>query len=322
MRRARSRVQGRLLFGILACVGSAATLFALPGCTLEEITLAAPEPRVQAEVYLRVTDGVPSGVGLLYTTSSGDSDPGIGDARIVITAPDGRTANFQRRNLAECVEGSLPPEFDAACYRLTGVPAFLIQPGRSYRVQITWPGGGSLQGETTLPGNFRILSPRSGAVRCHLPPERVLPLRWEVASGARAYVPEAEIFGLTAAFQNQDISVPSEPLVIIGLSVSESDTAILFPSQFGIFNRLSSDRDLLVALQRGLPAEGLIEGRIVISAQDRNTVNWNRGGNFNPSGQVRTPSLVGDGGGVIGGVVNRSFSFTTAETPSIPSCLA
>jgi hypothetical protein len=291
------------------------------GCTLEQITVATPEPRVQAEVYLRVTDGVPSGTALLYTTSTGEQDIGIADARIVVTASDGRTATFQRRTVAECVEGSLPPEFDAACYRLQGVPAFLIQPGRSYRVDVTWPGGGNLQGQTTMPGDFRILSPRSGGARCYLPPERVLPVRWEVSSGARAYIPEAEIFGLTAAFQNQNLSVPSEPLVIIGLSVSEDDTNILFPSQFGIFNRLSADRDILVALQRGFPAESLIEGRVVVSAQDRNTVNWNRGGNFNPSGQVRTPSLVGDGSGVIGGVVNRSFSFTTAEAEAIPSCL-
>lgn len=291
------------------------------GCTLEEITVATPQPQVQAEIYLRVTDGFPSGVALLYTTSSSDQDLGIADARIILTAPDGREALFQPRGLSDCVDGSLPPEFEGACYRLLGTGALLVQAGARYRVRVTLPDGGVMQGETTLPGDFRILSPSGPGRRCYLPPERVLPVRWGVAQGASAYVPEAEIFGLTEAFRDQEIEVPSEPLVLLGLSVSEEDTQILFPAQFGIFNRLSSNRDLLVALQRGMPAESLVDGRIIISAQDRNTVNWNRGGNFNPSGQVRTPSLFGSGSGVLGGIVNRTFEFTTAEGPTLPSCL-
>ena len=292
------------------------------GCTLEEIVIDPARPQVQAEAYLRITDDVPSGTALLYATTGSDQDLGIGDAQVVVIATDGRQAIFQPRPLAECVEGSLPPEFDGACYRLLGSPAFILEPGGSYQLRINWTGGGALQGATTLPGDFRLLQPRFMGPRCHLPPGQLLPLRWEVARGARAYLPEAEILGLTGALQTQGIEVPGEPLTLIGLSISESDTDIVFPSQFGIFNRLSADRDLLAVLQRGLPAGGPVEGRVVVSAQDRNTVNWNRGGNFNPSGQVRTPSLFGDGGGVVGGIVNRSFRFSTTGQGALPPCLS
>jgi hypothetical protein len=304
----------RWMLGILAT-------FAAFACTLEEITVESPRPQVQAEIYLRISDGVPSGIALLYATAGSEVDLGIGDAQIVVTATDGRQATFRPRILTECVEGSLPPEFDGACYRLRGSSAFLLEPGGSYQVRITWPGGGGLQGTTTLPGDFSILQPRLTGPRCHLPPGQVIPVRWAVSRGARAYISEAEIRGLTEALKSQNIEVPTEPLTLLGLAISESDTEIAFPSQFGIFNRLSSDRDVLAALQRGLPSGSPVEGRIVVSAQDRNTVNWNRGGNFNPSGQVRTPSLFGDGGGVLGGIVNRSFGFTTADAATLPSCL-
>jgi len=146
-------------------------------------------------------------------------------------------------------------------------------------------------------------------------------MRWTPAAGARAYVPEAEIFGLGAALAPQGIVVPTNPVTLQGLSVSEADTDIVFPSQFGIFNRFSSDGEVLVALQRGLPAASVVQGSIVVSAQGRNSVNWNRGGNFNPSGTVRIPSLFGDGTGVVAGIVNRSFSFTTAADPGLPHCV-
>jgi hypothetical protein len=185
-------------------------------------------------------------------------------------------------------------------------------------------GGRRIHGAVTLPGGFMIESPGTRSWfgnRCHLPPGAQLPLAWTASAGARAYVPEAEIFGLDGAFLPEGIEVPSDPVTLLGLSVSERDTTIVFPAEFGIFNRFSSDREILVALQRGFPAAAPVDGVMIISAQGRNSVNWNRGGNFNPSGQVRTPSLFGDGTGVVGGIVNRSFAFTTAEEPGIPPCL-
>ncbi|NIR36178.1 MAG: hypothetical protein GWN02_08535, partial [Gemmatimonadetes bacterium] len=94
-----------------------------------------------------------------------------------------------------------------------------------------------------------------------------------------------------------------DPLYLLGLSVSVADTTITFPSEFGVFNRLDLDQDVAVRLQRGLPAG--VSAEVTITAVDRNYVNWARGGSFNPSGQVRVPSLRGDGTGVFGSTVGR-----------------
>ncbi|HAW90536.1 MAG TPA: hypothetical protein DCX61_07725, partial [Gemmatimonadetes bacterium] len=56
-------------------------------------------------------------------------------------------------------------------------------------------------------------------------------------------------------------------------------------------------------------------------AVEGNFVNWQRGGNFNPSGQVRVPSLRGDGTGVFGAAVNRGFDVVSSDQASaLPDC--
>jgi hypothetical protein len=311
MRAVAARVPG--LFCVVAT---------LAGCELSQVTVATPESLVVAEIYLRWEGGTRSAQALLHQTR-GESPVPLAGATIRIEG-EGGGAWMQPAVLPACIEGPLPEEFEGACFRLTGSPAGFIRPGGRYTVEVNLDGGRRIHGSVTLPGDFRIETPRLSPFtgeRCHLPPGAQLPLAWTASAGARAYVPEAEIFGLDGAFLPEGIEVPSDPVTLLGLSVSERDTTIVFPAEFGIFNRFSSDREILVALQRGLPAAAPVDGVMIISAQGRNSVNWNRGGNFNPSGQVRTPSLFGDGTGVVGGIVNRSFAFTTAEEPGIPPCL-
>ena len=78
-----------------------------------------------------------------------------------------------------------------------------------------------------------------------------------------------------------------------------------------LFNRFDLDSDLAVRLQRGLPVGASAE--VSITAVDRNYVNWQRGGNFNPSGVVRVPSLRGAGTGVLGSTYRRSFTIQVGE---------
>jgi hypothetical protein len=58
---------------------------------------------------------------------------------------------------------------------------------------------------------------------------------------------------------------------------------------------------------------------VVIAAADRNYVNWERGGNFNPSGLVRIGSVRGDGFGVFGSLVVKSFQIRVGST-EYPPC--
>jgi hypothetical protein len=295
-------------------------LLPLAGCELAEVVVAEPEPLVVAEIYLRVTDGVSDALTLLHQPRSREP-VSLGDAVVRVRSSAGELATFENASLAACVEGPVPPEFDGACYRLSPAQADLIRPGESYEAEVLLSGGKRIEGRVTLPGDFSITSPTSTGMTCRLPPHTLLRVRWTQSRGARAYVPEAEIFGLVTALAPSGIEVPSDPLVLLGLSVSETDTDIIFPSQFGVFNRFSRDQDVLLAIQNGLPSTSRIQGRITVSAQGRNAVNWNRGGNFNPSGAVRTPSLFGDGTGVVAGVVNRTFTFSTEGFFGTPSCL-
>ena len=150
-------------------------------------------------------------------------------------------------------------------------------------------------------------------------PDTPLEVRWTRSAGAWAYVNETSINGLPAALAPENIEVEEDPLYLLGLSISASDTTVVFPSEFGVFDRFDLEQDLALRLQRGLP--GGTDAQVTIAAVERNYVNWVRGGNFNPSGQVRVSSLRGDGSGVFGAAVLRRFSVVAESPPSVrPDC--
>jgi hypothetical protein len=179
----------------------------------------------------------------------------------------------------------------------------------------------TLEGTTTVPEDFSLVVPQAAIGECVLPPGETLELRWTRSSGAWAYVGETFIGGLAEvlAAGGSEAELDEDPLYLLGLSVSASDTTMAFPAEFGVFDRFDLDRDVSVLLQAGLP-EGT-EADVTISAVDRNYVNWIRGGSFNPSGTIRVPSLHGEGGsGVIGSYVSRRFRVRTTPGPGRVEC--
>ncbi|NIP79411.1 MAG: hypothetical protein GWM90_09430 [Gemmatimonadetes bacterium] len=80
---------------------------------------------------------------------------------------------------------------------------------------------------------------------------------------------------------------------------------------------LTLDRDVALVLQRGLPTGAAAD--IVVAVGDQNYVNWVRGGNFNPSGQVRVPGITGDGTGVFGSLVAERVPILS-DTTGYPAC--
>ena len=129
-------------------------------------------------------------------------------------------------------------------------------------------------------------------------------LIWTRSPGAWAYTAETLIWGLREALEPEGLELEADSIALTSVAVSDADTLIVFPSEFGVFDRFSLDSDLALLLQEGIPRGA--KASIVVAAVDRNYVNWIRGGNFNPSGTVRVPSLRGDGIGVFGSVVRRS----------------
>jgi len=294
--RGRVRVWAAAVF---AGIGGAA-------CELQEVTVVEVEDVLVAEAYAMI--GVPSpefGIEnrlwlFLGRTVGLDDDPALRRAVVEVVRADGARFHLQRVPRDHCVSDPTR-ERPGVCYD-AGVFALNLRPGDLLRLSVRLPDGRSLTGRTRIPGDFEIDVP---GPECALEPESRFEVRWTPSAEARAYVAETRIDGLTEPLAEEGIQAPNE-LYLLGLSISASDTTIVFPGEFGIFDRFDLDQALTVRLQRGLP-DGT-QAVVGVSATDRNYVNWARGGNFNPSGQVRIPSVEGDGTGVFASVVMRRFS--------------
>lgn len=298
-----------------------AVLPAAGGCELREITLATPDDVIIAEVVLRA--GEERQTAYLHRTSSGHGDARVYGAHITITEGESG-ASFDMEVDSDSVCLDPPPESGSAsvgtCYSAAASPS-PVRAGHSYTLRIELPGGLVLTGATTVPAAFTLLAPATDW--CMLPADTTLELVWSRSAGTAVYIVEAEMQNLRGALRQRGQDVPgSGPVELVGLSVTAEDTTLTFPSELGLFERFDEDvHPILVAIRAGLPPGVTTEGSV--AAADRNYVNWVRGGNFNPSGQIRISSLRGDGVGVFGSLVTRPFTIVTpAEPPppEIPSC--
>jgi len=289
-----------------------AAVLPLLGCELQEITITEPEDVVIAEVLIQIRqDGVvfrSRASAFLHRTIGGSDGTGdVPGADIRLQLQNGREVRFVEADIDECLS-----ELEFAgrpvvgtCYLATQ-PEFIF-PGNTVRAVIELAEGGTLTGETVVADAYEMVTPATTS--CRIEPNETLELTWRSAHGAWAYVSETSIEGLPGALAGRGIVLDEDPLQLVGLAVSASDTTIVFPGEFGIFERFDLDRELAILLQGGLP-DGA-SAVVVVAAADRNWVNWVRGGNFNPSGQVRIPSIRGDGTGVLGSVVRRRVDIST-----------
>ena len=296
------------LGSVVALTGVAA------GCELQEITVVDFEDVVVAEVYvtLREAPGANTVTGFLHGAAAGGQPDSrvFDDAVVRVTRTDGLVLSLGVAPIDACLE-SQPDGATGTCFVADSALAARLQPGDALDLEVTLgSGAGTALGALVLPGGF-ALSGLGG--QCRLPPDTPLDVSWSRAEGAWAYINETLIEGLGAALAVEGIEA-EDPLFLLGLSISASDTTILFPSEFGVFDRFDLDQDLAVRLQRGLPDQ--TSATVSIAAVERNYVNWVRGGNFNPSGLVRVSSLRGDAAGVFGGAAVRSFEVISAADPA------
>lgn len=301
--------------GLRALLLGVATL-AATGCELTEVTTAEPRDVLVVESVLRPDRQVQE--VLLHRTLQGLVVQGEPDARVRVRTEDGTEIPFLLVSRESCLSGDTrllrgddTLRVEATCYRSPGgEQAPWVEPGRGYELLVETPRGERVRGSTRLPGAFdlrglrrALRDPSTGERRCFLPPATRLPLVWSASPGAWAYLTEMEVYGLRRALAGSGIESIPDPLRLLGVSVSESDTTVVVPSEVGVFDRLSYSQDLLRALQTGFPED--VQVHVVVAAADRNYVNAVRGGPFNPSGSVRVSSVVGDGVGVFGSIVPR-----------------
>ena len=292
-------------------------LVVLAGCDLEEITIIEIEDVVIAEIYVNLAEDPTENEirAFLHHTLGAPGVDELLNALIVVRRPDGLTLNLVENQLEACLD-SLPTVGSGACFLADPAQTPNLSPGDLLEVEVTLADGGTIFGAVRVPSSFQI----DGVSKtCRLDPNTLLPILWSSSDGAWAYVNETSISGLPEALLGEGIVVEENPLDLLGLSISDRDTTVVFPSAFGIFDRFDLSPDLASRLQQGLPPATTAE--VSITAVEGNFVNWARGGNFNPSGQVRVPSLRGDGVGVFGATVNRRFFvFSSARAGSMPDC--
>ena len=300
----------------------AAGLAWIAACELQDITVARSEDVVVAEIYLASdADGVSGTAWLHRTLGNAEEARDLSSAEVFLRA-EARVSTVRLRpaERSMCAGDEVPANFAGWCFASGPLDPRHFGAGAFVEAIIRLPNGGRVTGQTRVPGSFELRSPRVNRRRtCSLEPAQRLTVQWTRAEGAWAYISETQIINLTAALEDSNVEVDQDPLLLVGLSVSETDTTIVFPSEFGIFDRADLGRDLALVLQEGLPFG--TQAEVVIAAADRNYVNWVRRGTFNPSGIVRVPSLHGDGTGVFGSVVRHRFTVDAGlDLPTPPPC--
>jgi hypothetical protein len=293
------------------------------GCDLAEVTTAPGEDVIVVEGVLR-TDQEHQQV-LLHRTVDGALAAGVPGALVTVTGAAGDVHRLVPGG-ADCYQidalyaHSDSLDFQGSCYTTTGQDVWWVKPGRSYDLRVEVPDGRVIEGRTQVPGAYKVPSllpdPELGLF-CSLAPDSAFELVWRQSAGAWSYVADLSISGLSASLAGHGFGVP-DPMLVRGLSLSQTDTTLVLPTEFGVFERLQYDRDLMLAISHGFPEGTRVE--MVLAAADRNWVNSVRGGSFNPSGLVRISTVVGDGVGVFGSLnVHRALILVRKAT-DLPRC--
>jgi hypothetical protein len=300
---------------------------AMAACELAEVAAPEGEDVLVAESVLRV--GLRQQFLILHHSLEGRAIRGEPGATVLVTTAAGLRVQFQEATLRECLVEDVDDwgidslQVNATCYASPLAAGRFVTPDQTYELSVQTVGGKILRGRTTVPSNYSFRTPAVAVsqttrmVTCRLA-NTPFDLTWTHAEGAWAYLSSLELTDWGESLLAQGIEVPN-PLELTGVSVSASDTTLLFPENLGVFQRFDLDQRLLLALQGGLPADA--NATLVILAADRNYTNGVRGGRFNPSGNIRTSSVVGDGIGVFGSVVPliiRSPEFPGSNT--VPKC--
>ena len=318
-----------------AAAALAATSILALGCELTEVTVLEPEDVIVAESQVVLTlalddatDISMTALALLHRTNELDGTRRVTGATVRVSGESGATVQFVEQDSASAclvpreeilttvfgndstvVTRTVIPFDEASCYRAELSPS-PFAPGERLSLEVTAPDGRVLTGASRIPGAFSFLGLAQEGGYCRLDPDTNYRFNWTPSENTWAYIGDTRIEGLGAALAPRDIEAP-DSLYLVGLAIGREDTEIVFPRDFGVVNFFDDEdtRDAIRALNEGLP--GGAWASISLAATDRNWVNWARGGNFNPSGLVRIPSVAGDGTGVFGTAVQRLVSVTS-----------
>lgn len=283
-------------------------------CELREVTLTEPEDILVVESILLAGERVQTA---LLHRSFDLGQPALAEVR-VLDEEDREYPFLPALDTLCFAQADTLGSRTGVCYAWQGGTSF-VRPGGRYRLRVETQDGREVTGVTTVPEAFEIVQPTSDF--CRLSADSLYTIVWTSAEGAWVYIAETRLIGLRRALERRGVPLDRDPLRLVGLSIAQDDTTLVFPAEFGVFDRFEGDAtEALVAIQKGLPPDVVAE--VVVGAADRNYVNWVRGGNFNPSGVVRVPSVFGERAtGVFGSVVTDGVQLRTLNQPlGLPRC--
>jgi hypothetical protein len=311
------------------------------GCSLDGVSIPRGEDTLVVEAVLR-TDRQEQLV-LLHRSLRGSVDPGEPGATVTLRRDDGLELALRTAPQGACTfvdpayTQSDSLQVQATCYTTEGagptlppgqLPTPFVLPSRTYDLYVSTLRGEVVRGRTHVPGRFTLRGPLlppltvpAAPASCVLPPDTSFTVTWSQSDSAWSYLSRMEVPHLREALRARgDSADVPDPFELLGLAVSRSDTTVVLPREFGVFDRFTANLDVLRLLQRGLPPG--VRVSLTVAAADRNYVNAVRGGRFNPSGQARISSVVGDGVGVFGSLVPVMAQVDVREPgPSDNRCL-
>ena len=306
-------------------VGALAPLLAVTACELTDVQIAESEDVLLVEAFVSWAPPAPRAAATVFVhgtlSREGELRGPSPDALVEMTTEEGQVTSLLEVPPEVCVVGATPEVNPGRCYAAALPPS--ASPGRPVTMTLATDDGREVSGRTVIPADFDILSPTASGTTCRVPEKTLLELAWTTSVGAWAYPSETAIRGArdVLAASDPEFQGLDDPLVLFGLAISDEDTTVSFPDEYGLFDRFSDEvtTKALIELQDGLLSG--MSATVTVAAADRNYVNWQRGGNFNPSGPVRVPSLSGDGTGVLGSTVRRTVRIEVGPpTVGRPEC--
>lgn len=277
---------------------------ALGSCQLAEVEIEPVPDLVVAAVSVVLTidpldpSRVDTRAFALLAVGYHTLDIEIPGASVTIVGESGRSLRLREVSdpLVTCVTpyptegGTRPP---AGSCHVAAEPGAHFAPGERLSLTVELPDGGILRGESRMPGVFTPtgLSLRAGG--CRQDPDTGYQFNWAHSAGSWAYLAEARLAGLGDLWPHQ------ESLLLEATLRRDDKPQFAFPRDllFDIVDRW----ELARVLHEGLPAGASAE--IAVGALDRNWANWVRRGRIDLEGQVRIPSVFGDGTGMFGTAV-------------------
>lgn len=295
-----------------------AALLISTGCDLANVEIIVPVPDLvvaEATVVLTVdpTDPDRAYTHILAITTrypDGGHPHGVHGASIHVIGESGRSVRLLEE--PDPVPNCVDRDFFGSCYRATSSSA-IFSPGERLSLEVVLPDGGVLRGESRMPGIFSAVDLFLLDGRCRLSPNSNYRFTWAPVEGTAAYLGEVGVGGIGHLEVEDRISWTTT-------FVGGARTEVVFPRGF-LTTIEVSDPEFARALRTGLP-EGAVAD-IAIGAMDLNWTNWIREGRINLNGDVRVPSVFGDGTGVFGTAVRWRISLESREVngdDDLPLC--